>query len=151
MFTVEKFKTISWSYMYSGAFAIEIVIFFQASWRWRQHRLEAWPRWLRRRPPNRRGQLKVRATNSILSCFTFVKKNQWFAWKLDQWRLAGKRLLSSVLPSNSFASISDPWRAYWAHEASFKGPQPHLQCCLQNYYRENQWRRQVCCNRPGDP
>ena len=37
-------------------------------------------------------------------------------------------LSSSVSPSNSLISISDPWRAFWADTAPFKGPQ--LASCI---------------------
>ena len=36
-------------------------------------------------------------------------------------------------PSKSLASVSDPWRAFWADRMPFKGPQPHLVRCLWNF------------------
>ena len=70
------------------------------------HRLWVHPRLNRdgvsrqRIPPHQPGL----ATNSIFFCLLFVK-NHWFAWR------ARKILFSSVPPSNSLASVLDPWRA----------------------------------------
>ena len=46
--------------------------------------------------------------------------------------LSGTILVSFVPPSNSLIPISDPWRAFWADMAPFKGPQPSLLLCFQN-------------------
>ena len=62
------------------------------------------------------------ATNSIIFYFLFVKKNHWFAWRANQWPLAGETLFSSVPPSNSLISVSDPRRAFWADTVPFLGP-----------------------------
>ena len=35
-------------------------------------------------------------------------KFHWFAWRANQWPLVGETLFSSVPPSNSLVSISDP-------------------------------------------
>ena len=50
-------------------------------------------------------------TNSIFFCLLFVKKNNGFAWRVNQWPLGWERLISSVSPSNSLISVLDPWRA----------------------------------------
>ena len=88
------------------------------------------------------------ATNSIFICFLFVK-NHWFAWRANQWPLVGETLFSSVPPSNSLVSVSDPWRAFWADTAPFKGPR--LASCVASGTTEIQGHLQVCRARRGGP
>ena len=88
------------------------------------------------------------ATNSIFFCFLFMK-NHWFACKANQWPLIGETLISSVPPSNSLVSVSDPWRAYWADTPPFKGPR--LASCVASGTSEIQGHRQVCRARRGGP
>ena len=47
--------------------------------------------------------------------FLFVQ-NHWFAWRANQWPLVRETLFSSVPPSNSLVSVSDPRRAFWADQ-----------------------------------
>ena len=82
------------------------------------------------------------ATNSIFFCFLSVK-NHWFA---HHWPLVGETLLSSVPPSNSLVSVSDPRRAFWADTAPFSGPR--LTSCVASGTTEIQGHRQVCRARP---
>ena len=72
------------------------------------------------------------ATNSILLCFLFVK-NHWFTWRANQWPLIGETLFSSVPPSNSLVSISDPWRTFWADTCVLQGPWTRLVSCFRDY------------------
>ena len=88
------------------------------------------------------------ATNSIFFCFLFVK-NHWFAWRANQWPLIGETLFSSVPPSNSLVSVSDPRRAFWADTAPFSGPR--LASCVASGTTEIQGHRQVCRARRGGP
>ena len=44
--------------------------------------------------------------------------------------LFGEILFSSLPPSNSLVSVSDPWRAFWADTAPFKGPR--LTLCVSS-------------------
>ena len=101
-------------------------------------------RWFRchNRPPfpRRRTAVPGLATNSIFFCFLFVK-NHWFAWRANQWPLIGETLFSSVPPSNSLDSVSDPWRAFWADTAPFKGPR--LASCVACGTTEIKGCRQV--------
>ena len=46
-------------------------------------------------------------------------------WLGGQWTLVG------VIPSNFLISVSDPWRAFWADTAPFKGPR--LMHCFRSY------------------
>ena len=87
-------------------------------------------------------------TNSIFFCFLFVK-NHWFAWRANQWPLIGETLFSSVPPSNSLVSVSDPRRAFWADTAPFSGPR--LASCVASGTTEIQGHRQVCRARRGGP
>ena len=52
----------------------------------------------------------------LLFCLHFVK-DYWFAWRANQWPLVRETLISSVPPSNSLVSVSDPWRAFWDDHA----------------------------------
>ena len=88
------------------------------------------------------------ATNSICFCFLCVK-NHWFAWRANQWPLAGETLFSSVPPSNSLVSVLDLRRAFWADTASFSGPR--LASCVVSGATEIQGHRQVCRARRGGP
>ena len=47
--------------------------------------------------------------------------------------LAGETQFSSVPPSNSIVSVSDPWRALWANTAAFKRPLTRLMRYFWNY------------------
>ena len=78
-------------------------------WEWRKPR--RWWAWERRRSRGWRGP--GLATSSTFFCFLFVKKH-WFAWRAIQWTLIGETLFSSVPPSNSLVSVSDPRLASWA-------------------------------------
>ena len=91
------------------------------------------------------GQLGL-ATNSISFCFLLVKY-YWFAWRANQWPLIGELLFSSVPSSNSLVSVSDPWRAFWADTAPFKGPR--LASCVASGITEKQGHCQVCRARHG--
>ena len=61
------------------------------------------------------------ATYSIFFCVLFVKTH-WFAWRANQWPLIGETQFSSVPPSNSLVSVSEPRKAFWADMAPFSGP-----------------------------
>ena len=74
------------------------------------------------------------ATGSILFCFIFVKGPL-------KWHLIGKTRFSVVPPSNSLISVSDPWRAFWADMAPFKGPR--LASCVASGATEIQGHCQV--------
>ena len=50
-------------------------------------------------------------------------KNHLFAWMANQWPLDRKHYFFLSF-SNSLVLVSDPWRAFWADTAPFKGPQP---------------------------
>ena len=59
-----------------------------------------------------------------------------FLWKIidlhggpNQWPIVGEILFSSIPPSNSLVSISDPWRAFWANTV----PSTRLVRCFRNY------------------
>ena len=56
---------------------------------------------------------------------------------------------SSVPPSNSLVSFSDPRRAFWADTAPFSGPR--LASCVASGTTEIQGHRQVCRARRGGP
>ena len=58
-------------------------------------------------------------------------------------------LFSSVPPSNSLVSVSDPRRAFWADTAPFSGPR--LASCVASGTTEIQGHRQVCRARRGGP
>ena len=62
---------------------------------------------------------------------------------------SGKTLFSVVPPSNSLVSVLDPWRAFWADMAPFKGP--HLASCIASRTSEIQGHREVCLARHGGP
>ena len=87
------------------------------------------------------GQLPGLATNSIFSCFLFVK-NHWFA----PWR--GNPFFS-LPPSNSLVSVSDQRRAFWADTVPFSGPR--LALCVASGSTEIQGHHQVCRARRGAP
>ena len=80
--------------------------------------------------------------------FLFVK-NHWFAWRANQWPLIGETLFSSVPPSNSLVSVSDPRRAFWADTAPFSGRR--LASCVASGTTEIQGHRQGCCSRRRGP
>ena len=67
----------------------------------------------------------------------------------NQWPLIGETLFSSVPPSNSLVSVSDPRRAFWADTAPFSGPR--LASCVASGTTEIQGHRQVCRARRGGP
>ena len=78
-----------------------------------------------------------------LNFFTFLSvKNHTLAWRANQWPLIWETLFSSVPPSNSLVSVSDPRRAFWADTAPFSGPQ--LASCIASGTTEIQGHRQVC-------
>ena len=54
--------------------------------------------------------------------------NSLIAWRANQW------------PLNSLVSVSDPWRAFWADTAPFKG----LALCIASGTTEIQGHHQVC-------
>ena len=58
-------------------------------------------------------------------------------------------LFSSIPPSNSLVSVSDPWRAFWADTAPFKGPR--LASCVASGTIEMQGHHQVCRARRKGP
>ena len=88
------------------------------------------------------------ATNSNFFCFLFVKTHR-FAGRPNQWPLIGETLFSSIPPSSSLISVSDPRRAFWADTAPFSGPR--LASCVASGTTEIQGHRQVCRARRGGP
>ena len=66
----------------------------------------------------------------------------------NQWLLARETIFSSLPPSNSLVSISDPRRAFWADTAPFSGPRI---ACVASGTTEIQGHRQVCRARRGGP
>ena len=52
-------------------------------------------------------------------------------------------VFSFVLPSNSFVSVSNPWRAFWVDTAPFQGPR--LASCIASRTAERQGHSQVFC------
>ena len=76
---------------------------------------------------------------------SFLLKNHWFSRRANQWPLIGETLFSSVPPSNSLVSVSDPRRAFWADTVPFSGPR--LASCVASGTTEKQGHRQVCCDR----
>ena len=77
-------------------------------------------------------------TKSVQICFLFVK-NHW----RNQWTLVRETIFSSIHPSNSLVSASDPWRELLADTAPFKGP--WFASCVASRTTENQGHRQVDC------
>ena len=62
--------------------------------------------------------------------------------RANQCPLIGEVLFSSVPPSNSLISVSDPWRAFWAGTAPFKGPR--FASAVASGTTDIQGHRQVC-------
>ena len=77
--------------------------------------------------------------------FLFVK-NHWFAWRANQWPLIGEPLFSSVPPSNSLVSVSDPWTAFLSWHSAIQGPSTCLVCRLHNksYKSHNTIKNNYC-------
>ena len=94
------------------------------------------------------GLRQVWTLTQFFFCFLFVKTH-WFAWRANQWPLIGETLFSSVPPSNSLVSVSDPRRAFWADTVPFLGPR--LASCVASGITELQRHRQVCSARRGGP
>ena len=86
---------------------------------------------------------------TIFSVSIFGKKNHRFARMANQWLLVGVILFSYVPASNSFVSVWDPWRAFWADTAPFKGPQ--LALCVCSGTTEKQGHHQVLRARHRGP
>ena len=76
-------------------------------------------------------------------------KNHWSAWRANKWPLTGEILLSSVPSSNSLVSVLDPWRAFWADVAPFKGPRVTL--CIASGTTEKHGHCQVGCTTRKGP
>ena len=94
-------------------------------------------------------------SGSIFFGFLFVKNlpvKNWFAWRANQrphqWQ-SMEILFSSIPPSNSLVSVSDPQRAFWADTAPFSGPR--LASCVASGTTEIQGHSQVCRARRGGP
>ena len=76
-------------------------------------------------------------------------KTRWFAWWADEWTLVREIPFSSVPPSNSLVSDSDPLRTFWAGTAPIKCPRlmrcvPEMQknkdTCLYHARRRGPWK-----------
>ena len=76
-------------------------------------------------------------------------KNHRLAWRAKQWPLVGKTLFSSVPPSNSLVSVTDPRRAFWADKAPFSGPR--LASCVASGTTEKQGHGLLCRARRWGP
>ena len=61
-----------------------------------------------------------------------VVSSQMLGGRIGKTNLIGNTLSSPVPSSNSLGSVLDPWRAFWADTAPFKGPQPQR----VNYFRK---------------
>ena len=87
----------------------------------------------------------------------FTKTKQKQVWPLTHFFLlqnhcfafCRETLFSSVPPSNSLVSVSDPWGAFWADTAPYKGPS--LASCVASGITEKQGHNQVCRARLGGP
>ena len=87
----------------------------------------------------------------------FTKTKQKQVWPLTHFFLlqnhcfafCRETLFSSVPPSNSLVSVSDPWGAFWADTASFKGHR--LALCVPSITTEIRGHCQVCHARWSSP
>ena len=76
-----------------------------------------------------------------------IGKNHWFALRANLWPQGNAFLFCSS--QHSLASVLDPWRAFWADTAPFKGPR--LASCVASGTTEIQGDRQVCRTRCRNP
>ena len=77
-------------------------------------------------------------TNSIF----FVKKSLFCIGGQINYPLSREKLFSSIPLSNSLVSVSEPWRAFWADMAPFKGPR--FASSVASVTTEKQGHCQVC-------
>ena len=78
---------------------------------------------------------QVWLNNSIFFCFLLTEKSL-ICQKGNDPLSQRKRLFSSFLPSNSYVSVSNPWRAFWADR---------LTLCIASGITRKEGHHQVCC------